>query len=300
MAAPDANAPQKTIRLLTSVAELVGEYDGYVLDLWGVIHDGIRPYPGATNCLRHLKEQGARIVLLSNAPRRADAVIAGMGAMGIPRSLYDHVLSSGEATWLALKARSDPWHARLGRRCLHLGPERDKGLLEGLDLILAATPAEAEFILNTGVDRDEETVEDYEAILADGARRGLPMLCANPDLEVIRGGRRVICAGSLAARYAALGGEVAYHGKPHPAIYHLCHALIAGIDRTRVVAIGDSLRTDIAGGQAAGLDTVFVTGGIHAEELGLVPGAKPDSAALYEACRRAGRIPNAALAAFTW
>lgn len=288
------------IRMLDGVADLVGDYDGYVLDLWGVIHDGIRPYPGAADCLGRLKERGARIILLSNAPRRAEAVIAGMVGMGLPRTLYDHVLSSGEATWLALKSRADPWHARLGRRCLHLGPERDKGILDGLDLALVVTPAEAEFILNTGVDRDEETVEDYEAVLADGVRRGVPMVCANPDLEVIRGGRRVICAGSLAARYAALGGEVVYHGKPHRAIYRLCLALIEGIDSRRVVAVGDSLRTDIAGGQSAGFATVFVTGGIHAEELGLAPGARPDASTLYEACRRAGRIPDAALAAFTW
>lgn len=286
--------------MLDGVAELASRYDGYVLDLWGVIHDGIHPYPGAADCLQRLKDRGARIVLLSNAPRRAEAVIAGMVAMGLPRTLYDHVLSSGEATWLALKSRTDPWHARLGRRCLHLGPERDKGLLDGLDLVRVPTPATAEFILNTGVDRDEETVDDYAAILEDGARRKLPMVCANPDLEVIRGGRRVICAGSLAAHYAALGGEVAYHGKPHPAIYRLCLSLIEGIDSHRVVAIGDSLRTDIAGGQDAGFETVFVTGGIHAEELGLSAGAKPDAATLYEACRRAGRIPDAALAAFTW
>ncbi len=295
-----ATSASARIRLLNGVAELAGDYDGYVLDLWGVIHDGIRPYRGAADCLRRLKERGARVVLLSNAPRRAEAVIAGMTAMGIPRALYDHVLSSGEATWLALKSRTDPWHARLGSRCLHLGPERDKGILDGLDLVPAATPAAADFILNTGVDRDEETVGDYEAILADGVRLGRPMVCANPDLEVIRGGRRVICAGSLAARYAALGGEVVYHGKPHGAIYRLCHALIDGVDRRRVIAIGDSLRTDIAGGQGAGFDTVLVTGGIHAEELGLASGARPDPTLLYEACRRAGHIPNAALAAFVW
>lgn len=289
-----------TIAILPGVAKLAERYDGFVLDLWGVIHDGVRPYPGAVDTLARLKARGKRLVLLSNAPRRASAVIDAMTAMGIPRGHYDDVLSSGEAAWHALRDKTDPWHARLGRRCFHLGPERDKGMLAGLDIDNAARPREADFILATGVDRDDETLADYEHVLAEGAGARVPFVCANPDLEVIRGGRRMICAGLLAARYEELGGAVAYHGKPHAPIYRDCLAMMGGLVPRAVVAVGDSLRTDIAGGRAAGLDTVLVTGGIHADELGLEPGEAPDAEHLLAACRRQGNVPTAALPAFAW
>jgi len=290
----------ETIEILPGVAPLADRYDGFVLDLWGVIHDGVRPYPGAVDSLQRLKSRGKRLILLSNAPRRAASVIDAMTAMGIPRDHYDDVLSSGEATWHALHDRTDAWHARLGRRCFHLGPPRDKGMLVGLDIDPAPRPAEADFILATGVDRDEETLDDYAAVLAEGAAARVPFVCANPDLEVIRGGKRMICAGLLAARYAELGGPVAYHGKPHAPVYRTCQTMMGGLPAERVVAVGDSLRTDIAGGRAAGLDTVLVTGGIHAEEWQLEPGQAPDAAHLLEACRRQGNVPKAAMAAFAW
>lgn len=301
MAAPDNPASMdETIEILPGVAPLAERYDGFVLDLWGVIHDGVRPYPGAVDSLRRLKARGKRLILLSNAPRRAAAVIEAMTAMGIPRDHYDDVLSSGEAAWHALRDRTDRWHARLGRRCFHLGPPRDKGMLVGLDIEPALRPGAADFILATGVDRDEETLADYEAVLAEGAAARVPLVCANPDLEVIRGGRRMICAGLLAARYEELGGPVAYHGKPHAPVYRACQAMMGGLPAERVAAVGDSLRTDIAGGRAAGLDTVLVTGGIHADEWQLKPGQPPDPALLLAACRRQGSVPTAAIPAFIW
>lgn len=286
--------------MLAGVSALAPDYDGFVLDLWGVIHDGIEPYPGVLDCLARLRAAGKATVLLSNAPRRATAVIEAMEAMGIPRACYDEVLSSGEAAWHALARRDDPWHAALGRRCHLIGAARDRNMLDGLDIEEAARPGAADFILNTGIARDEETVADHEAALAEGAAAGVPMVCANPDLEVIRGGRRVICAGLLAARYEALGGQVRYHGKPHPPVYRQCLAMLGVADRARVVAIGDSLRTDIAGARGAGIDSVLVTGGIHAEELGVAHGQEADPAALAAACRAAGEAPVAALAAFVW
>ncbi len=293
-------AVTETVRVHARVAEFADAYDGFILDLWGVIHDGIRPYPGAAHCLAQLKARGKRIVLLSNAPRRAQSVVEAMERMGIARDLFDDALSSGEAAWQALHARADAAHRALGRRCYHMGPARDRGMLGGLDLEEAARPADASFILNTGVDMDHETLADYETALAEGARAGVPMLCANPDLEVIRGGRRVVCAGALARRYEALGGRALYHGKPHAPVYERCLALMAGVARGRIVAVGDSLRTDIAGALAAGLDSVFVTGGIHGEELGLAAGDSPELARLAALCQTAGWVPNAAIAHFQW
>ncbi len=292
-----------TVKLLPGISALSGDYDDFILDLWGVVHDGVTPYPGAVDCLRKLREAGKGVVMLSNAPRRAQTVIERMEEMDIGRALYDHVVSSGELAYRALKKRDDPWHARLGRKCFHVGPARDIGILEGLDLEMVSTPEEAGFVLNTGPWRDEEKLEDYDRVLGLCAGRGLAMVCANPDLEVIRGGKRIICAGALAAHYETLGGDVYYHGKPHAPAYEACLALLAmgrESDGRRVLGVGDSLRTDIAGAEAAGLDSVLVTSGIHARELGLDFAEQPDPVRLSETCRRAGHLPVAAITAFIW
>ena len=254
---------------LPGMAALAERYDGFILDLWGVIHDGVNPYEGAADCLHRLREAGKRCVLLSNAPRRSAAAEKMLRRMGLSATLYTGLLTSGEAVHLALRDRTDPWFAALGRRVWHLGPERDRNVMDGLDLDQVATPEEAEFVLNTGPDdhRGQQDVAAFEDVLATCARRQLPMICANPDLEVIRGGERVICAGALAARYEQMGGAVRSLGKPDPAIYRPVLAML-GTAEERTLAVGDSLRTDIAGAQAAGIDSCWVLGGIHAEALG--------------------------------
>jgi HAD superfamily hydrolase (TIGR01459 family) len=206
--------------------------------------------------------------------------------IGIARALYDELLSSGEATWRWLK-QGRPG----GTRFFPIMAARDGNMLEGLDL--ESAPVEtADFILNTGVESANDKVEDFEAALAKGAARDLLMVCANPDLVVIHGGRQEICAGALALRYEQLGGRVQYFGKPHPPIYRDCLALLGIAERSRILAIGDSLRTDIAGANAAGIDGLLVLGGIHQEEL-----AEGD---LDSMVRRHGIDPKAAVADFRW
>ncbi|MGB1547082.1 MAG: TIGR01459 family HAD-type hydrolase [Alphaproteobacteria bacterium] len=258
-----------TLRPLSGIRELVPAYDGFILDLWGVVHDGYAPFPGAIEVLRKLKEAGKRTLLLSNAPRRKRMVAEGLAAMGIGPELYGQVHCSGEEAWQALKERTDPWFARLGTACLHLGPERDRNMLEGLAINEVKTPEKADFILNTGIDRDEETVADYEDVLKRGAAKKVPMVCANADRAALRGEVRVICAGALADRYAELGGEVRTFGKPDPAMFESALRLLGNTERKRTLTIGDSLATDIRGSEEAGIDALFVTGGLHAAELGL-------------------------------
>src|SRR5215467_6272257 len=139
-----------SVHLIGGLRELAPRYGGFILDLWGVIHDGVAPIPGAIDCLRLLIEADKRIVLLSNAPRRADDVVRRITSLGVPAGLYHHVLSSGEETWQHLKRRDDPFYAALGRRCLHIGSERDMEIREGLDLEYVDVTEKAEFILNTG------------------------------------------------------------------------------------------------------------------------------------------------------
>ena len=294
---PDPSGP---VPVLPGLAPLGDRYDGWILDLWGTIHDGIRPLPGALDCMARLKAAGGRLLVLSNAPRRVDAVVARMDRVGIPRDLWDATLSSGEAAWQALARRPDDWHRRLGRRCLLIGRADDHSAVTGNGLEIVDRPAAAEFVVCVGLARPEETVADYEPLLRDCAGLGLPMVCANPDLEVLRGDVRELCAGALAARYETLGGEVRQHGKPHAPIYRTALDLLGIEDPGRVAAVGDSLRTDIAGARAAGIASVLVTGGIHARALGLRPGQAPRPDALSVFCDAAGVRPLAAVPAFCW
>jgi HAD superfamily hydrolase (TIGR01459 family) len=276
-----------SVPLLSGIGPITGRYEGFILDLWGVLHDGAHPMPGAVDALQRLRDAGKRIVILSNAPRRAAAVVQRISEIGIARELYDDLLSSGEATWRWLK-QGGPG----GRMLYPIMAARDESMLEGLDFEKARTIEASDFILDTGVESANDKVEDFEEALRAGAARGLPMVCANPDLVVIHRGRTEICAGAIALRYEELGGPVRYFGKPHAPIYRDCFALLGVADRRRILAVGDSLRTDIAGANAAGIDGLLVLGGIHQEEL--------TGGDLETVIRRQGVIPTAAVPVFRW
>lgn len=283
------------MRQLPGMRALAREYDGFILDLWGVLHDGVTPCPGAIECLTRLREAGKKVVLLSNAPRRAAWTAAAMELMGITDALYDGLMTSGEATWRMLRDRDDPWFKALGRRVFHLGPERDRSVIEGLDYERVADPSAAEFVLNTGPDEahNPTVLAEFEPQLEACRTQNLRMVCANPDRVVIRDGARVLCAGALADRYQELGGAVRRVGKPDPQIYRPVLAML-GLERDRVLAIGDALETDIAGAQASAIASAWVLGGIYAERL-----AAGNSSA-EQLASRAGLSPVATLPAFVW
>ncbi|WP_044560919.1 TIGR01459 family HAD-type hydrolase [Azospirillum sp. B4] len=292
-----------TIPLHTGLSQLAERYDGFILDLWGVVHDGIAPYPGVPECLKALRAAGKRVCLLSNAPRRVDAAAARLTEMGLTPDHYDALLTSGEATHDALRDPPDAWHAALGPRLLHIGPDRDAGVYLDLgDRTRVDRPEDADFVINTGIVDFSETLVDYEPILAACAALKLPMVCANPDLVVHVGPQLVICAGELARRYEELGGDVRQHGKPYPGVYARCFTLLGDIPRSRVLAVGDSLRTDMAGANAAGIDGLLITGGIHREELGVAdPLADlPDLGRLADLAAQAGLRISAAMNRLGW
>lgn len=285
---------------LPGFAPLAERYDGFILDLWGVIHDGVNAFPWAVDCLRHLRATGKPTLLLSNVPRPNAPVQAMMRRMGIEDSLYTSLLTSGQAVRDALRDPPDTWWAKLGPRVFHLGPERDRPVLEGLPLEIVASPAEASFVLNTGPDdhRNPTDMGEFEAVLRDAARHRLKMICANPDLAVIRGGVRVLCAGSLALRYREFGGDVRSLGKPDPAIYDMALERLA-LPPARVLAVGDSLHTDIAGAEAVGLPSCWVLGGLHAEGLTGSDGSLDPCLAEKQA--KAARVsPLATVPRFAW
>jgi HAD superfamily hydrolase (TIGR01459 family) len=223
-----------------------------------------------------------------------------MRRMGIPDDLYTDILTSGEAVRRALQRPPDLWWAELGTRVFHLGPERDRGVFEDLPLTEAAQPSEANFVLNTGPDdhRNPTDMAEFETVLRDCAQHRLPMICANPDLQVIRGGVRVLCAGSLAQRYQELGGDVRSLGKPDPAIYQ---PVLQSLDLPahRVLAVGDALHTDIAGAAGVDLAACWVLGGVHAEALADGEGGY-DPVRAEALARDAALAPIASVPRFAW
>lgn len=294
-------ATPKSVPILPGLAALADRYDGFILDLWGTIHDGLRPWAGAVECLAELKRRGKRVLLLSNAPRRSYLAIQRLGEMGVPRDHYGDVLTSGEAAQNALVSRRDPWHAKLGRRCHLLGPTKDDSVLEDVPDQRVESLADADYIVNVGTRRRLDGMELYEGFLADAAGRKLPMICCNPDYVVLRGDDRELCAGALALRYEEIGGEVYYHGKPHAPIYAESLRRLGLTDPRRVLGVGDALRTDVAGATAAGMDSVLITStGIMAKDMGIAPFEDPDPATLARMCAAEGHYPTAAIAAFRW
>jgi len=285
---------------LPGFAPLAERYDGFILDLWGVIHDGVNAFPHAVDCLARLREAGKRTLLLSNVPRPNDAAQAMMRRMGIPDDLYTDILTSGEAVRRCLQDPPDLWWAELGQRVFHLGPERDRGVIEGLALTKVAEPAEANFVLNTGPDdhRNPTELAEFEDVLQDCARHHLPMICANPDLQVIRGGVRVLCAGSLAVRYQELGGDVRSIGKPDPTIYQPVLQSL-GLSVGRVLAVGDALHTDIAGAAGVDIASCWVLSGIHGDTLSTGTNGY-DLAKVEHTAREAGVAPIATIPRFVW
>lgn len=254
------------IPMLAGLGQIADKYDAYLLDLWGVIHDGTHLYPGAKEALVQLRARGAKVLFLSNAPRRAQKVIAVLDQLGISPLLYDGVVSSGEAGFMALKSGKVKFG---GTRYYYIGPEKDRDVLDGLDYTPVATLAEADFLLNVGFGSEEQSMRDWSPLLHEAKRAGLPMLCLNPDMEVVKiSGERHPCAGVIAQAYETLGGDVTWYGKPYPDVYDYALSLLGHPQHEGVLAIGDGLHTDIQGAVNAKIDCALVTGGILKQELG--------------------------------
>lgn len=280
------------------VREIAEDLDGVILDLWGCMHDGIDCYPAALDCLQHLRRMKKRVGIISNAPRRAAMVAKRIAEMGISPDLYDGLYSSGEECWRALRDRRAPELRHLGRVAYPIIPERDQGLVEGLGLELTGDLGRAGFLLVVGVDGPDDTVAQFEEVLRRAAWQGLPLLCANPDLMVHRGDIAEICAGALAIRYQELGGQVVYFGKPYPGIYQRCLEELRLGDPTRVLGVGDSCRTDVAGAAGIGAKSLFLGGGIHRDDV--LKNGGIDQHLTAELMRRHGVMADFAMSALSW
>jgi HAD superfamily hydrolase (TIGR01459 family) len=291
-----------SVPLIRGLREMVDDYDAVLLDQWGVLHGGVEPYPGVLEALAALRAAGKPVAVLSNAPRRARHAEGRLSRIGVPRDAYDLLVTSGDAAHAALAARDDPAHAALGPAYLFIGPGWDTGLMDGLDYRQVEAVADADFLLAVGLYAEADPIERYDAPFAAAAARALIMVCVNPDIVIHRqGGVTAPCAGWLARHYReAHGGRVIYHGKPDPAIFRRAAQALGQGEDARILVVGDSLATDIQGAHAAGYDSLFVTRGIHAEELGIAPGDEPDHGRLAEVCARHNQWPTAAIASLRW
>jgi HAD superfamily hydrolase (TIGR01459 family) len=252
-------------RIVTGLADLADRYDVLLCDVWGVIHNGRESFPVPCAALQQWRAERGPVVLISNSPRPADAVVSQLDQLGVPRSAWSAFVTSGDATRRLLSERA-PGPAWI------VGPDRDWPLYEGLGLQTAG-PETAAFVSVTGpVDDTREGPEDYREALSKAAARDLEMVCANPDRVVQRGDQLIYCGGALADVYESLGGKVLMAGKPFAPIYDLsleaaAEALGRPADRSRVLCIGDGVQTDVEGAQAQGLDCLFIAAGIHAADL---------------------------------
>jgi HAD superfamily hydrolase (TIGR01459 family) len=284
-------------RILNGLREIAENFDLVLMDLWGCVHDGLKPYPAALDCLVRLKDAGKPVAILSNAPRRAGEIEAKLTEMGIDRALYTEIFTSGEETWKFLKTRPDGLGQRLGRRVYAIMPDRDAGILDGLDLQPVTDIGEATFVLVTGIEDTKTKAKDFDPLLRQALKQSLPMLCANPDLVVHRGGVEEICAGAIAQRYESFGGRVVYHGKPHVKMYDVIFKALGAV-RARALGVGDSYSTDIRGVQGAGGKGVLIAGGIHRSEL--LYAAKIEPKLLRDLNRAFEIVPDYSLPHLVW
>ena len=281
-----------------SLRDVAMRYDSWIVDQWGVLHNGVVAYPGAADTLRRLEARGDTVIILSNSGKCAAPNGQRLAAFGIDPTCYTTLITSGDVAREALVARDDPYFAALGPRCWLVSNNGDRSVVDGLPIEAVASPATADFVLLCGVG-DAEVAEHYDREFAVAASRGLPMICANPDIvRLTAAGLKPSC-GAFARRYEAMGGAVRWLGKPYPEVYRACLRLLGLRGRRATAVVGDSLDHDVAGGHGAGLATVFVTGGIHAAEF--AQDADRDSL-LRTLCRRHGlsALPDIAIPILTW
>ena len=271
-------------RIIESFTDISGGYDAAFVDLWGCMHDGLRAHDAAVAAMRGFRAGGGKVILVTNSPRPRASVEDQIEGLGVPRDCWNSIASSGDS------ARAAMYEGVVGEQVWFIGDDRDEAFFEPLKIVkdpVAVTRTdliEAEGIVCCGPEDEHADPNIYRPQFEKAVARGLKLLCANPDIIVDRGDERVWCAGALARLYTEMGGTSLYFGKPHAPIYDLARRRITEIDPSvtddRIICIGDGPQTDVAGAANAGLDGLFITGGLSAEETGTAPGGQPDAGKL--------------------
>jgi HAD superfamily hydrolase (TIGR01459 family) len=292
-------APWEKSEFAEGLSQFVGRYDLFLIDQWGVLHDGQTVFPTAKACLRKLVDEGKRVVILSNSGKPAAANVRRLAAMGLERNHYTDLVTSGEVLRAAYSKGLPPFSPHWGKRCLFWSSDGDSSLLEGLDLEPVRDLDRAGFILLAGVS-DHQPMDAYLDVLLPARDRGLSLICANPDNVRFSSSGMTFSAGAVAQHYQDLGGEVHYVGKPYRAMYDFCFELMPGVDRSRIIAIGDSLSHDVQGGMRAGIDTAFVTDGIHRADFAGATASVERLGVVAKVAQDVGVMPRWVISRLQW
>ncbi len=276
---------------LTGLSEVSDQYDFFLLDIFGLLHNGVRLNPGTLDCLSQLRANGKKTCLVSNTPKCADSCIEDLTRHGIERDMYDHIFTAGDSARIELSEKYR------NKRVMFLGNEFFAGPMEGLNILQVADLDQAEFILNSIPGSMSVDGVKVITLLHEARNKNLKMVCANPDLVVHIGEVLHTCAGTYAAFYEGIGGEVSYHGKPYAGIYDLALAALGNPDKARVCALGDALRTDVAGAADYGISSIWALSGIHWEELRYEE--KPDHPDMERVAKVLAENPNKPTATMT-
>lgn len=255
-----------TTKFCQGISDISDTYMGFIIDQWGVLHDGDKPYEGVVDCLKELKARKKQIIILSNSGKRADVNKERLREIGIGPSLYDSIVTSGEVTWSGLTDQNDGFFENIGKKCYLISRGGDRSIIDGTGVEVVDSPKDADFMLISGTDAPHKTLEDYEPALKEGVRYRLKALCANPDSRGVMGRGYVMGPGSLAARYKDFGGVVYYIGKPHQPIFQRCIRMLQEkeIYPGHTIVVGDTMAHDILGGYLVNIDTCLVKQGLHA------------------------------------
>lgn len=247
------------------ISDISDSYAGYIIDQWGVLHNGVQPYDGVVECLRELKNRNKHIIILSNSGKRAEQNRERLKKIGIGPGLYDEILTSGEMAWQGLKAQDEGFFRGLGKKCYIISRGGDTSIVDDLDIDIVTDIKKASFLMISGTDAPEKTMEDYEPVLKQAVRQRLTALCANPDSLGVMGAGYIMGAGSLARRYQDFGGVVHYIGKPHQPIFQRCIKILQAkeIYPGQTIIIGDTMAHDVLGGTLVNIDTCLVKSGLH-------------------------------------
>src|SRR5689334_16406194 len=246
-----------SLRFVERLRDITSGVEVVLSDIWGVVHNGLESFPDACAALQAYRQQGGVVILITNAPRPADSVQRQLRKLGVADETYDAIVSSGDLTRHFVADHP-------GKKLYWVGPDRDGSIHRGLDPVMSELDG-ADYIICTGLFDDEtETADDYRPMLTKALARKVPLICANPDIVVERGDRLIYCAGAIAELYREMGGEVVFYGKPHRPIYERAIALAAEhggheIKLDRVLAIGESVRTDPTGPHGIGIDCLLAT-----------------------------------------
>lgn len=248
------------------ISDVSDSYAGFIIDQWGVLHNGEKPYEGVVDCLKELKNRNKHIIILSNSGKRAEVNRERMKKIGISPSLYDDIITSGEMAWQGLKNQNEGFFKGLGKKCFLITRDGDTSIIDDLDMQIVDDPSKASFMMISGTDAPKMSLEDYEPMLKVAVRHRLTALCANPDSRGVMGAGYILGAGSLARRYQDFGGVVHYIGKPHQPIFQECIKILQKkeIYPGQTIVVGDTMAHDILGGALVNMDTCLVKGGLHA------------------------------------